>query len=229
MIEKIRAYCIAIFIFISGLIMIPVMMIWQKKNRVFRKAWGKTQVSILGMELVEHGSLDNSADMLVLNHQSWLDIILLESIGERDLCWVAKKEIGDIPFFGNVLHAPKMIMVERESKKSLIKLLSDTKNRLDDGRQLAIFPEGTRSDGTKMRKFKNGTKVIAEKYNLKVQGVIVLGTYDIFNTKELKQKPGRVDVIYLPTVQAQKGTDWYEKLEIQMNDTFNEYLAKRQK
>jgi len=229
MIEKIRAYAIGVFIFVSGIIMIPVMMIWKKKNRVFRKFWAKLQVSILGMDLVEHGTLDNDADMLVMNHQSWLDIILVESIGTRDLCWVAKKEIGDIFFFGNILHAPKMIMVERESKKSLIKLLQDAKDRLENGRQLAIFPEGTRSDGTKMRKFKNGTKVIAEKYNLKVQGIVLVGTYDIFNSKELKQKPGRVDIIYLPTVEVEKGTDWYEKLELQMNETFNEYLAKRQK
>jgi 1-acyl-sn-glycerol-3-phosphate acyltransferase len=107
---------------------------------------------------------------------------------KRDIAWVAKKEIADIPWFGRILDAPKMIIVERENKKSLIKLLKDAKDRLEHGRQLAIFPEGTRSDGTKIRKFKAGAKMIAEKYELEVQPAIIIGSYDVFKSKELKQK-----------------------------------------
>ncbi len=36
-----------------------------------------------------------------------MDIILFEAIASRNIAWVAKKEIGDIPWFGHILKAPK--------------------------------------------------------------------------------------------------------------------------
>ena len=47
-----------------------------------------------------------------------------------------------------------MISVDRENKAGLIKLLADVKNRLDLGRPIAMFPEGTRSNGTYMESLK---------------------------------------------------------------------------
>lgn len=229
MIDRIRGIFTIVQFTITVSIVIILMYLFNSSNRVFRRIWAQFQVKMLGVEIVEYGEIDNDADMLMMNHQSILDIIVIESIGKRDIAWVAKKEIADLPWFGRILDAPKMIIVQRESKKSLVQLLKDSKDRLDNDRQIAIFPEGTRSYDNKMRKFKAGSKMIAEKYNLKVQGLIILGTHELFDSKGIKQKPGRVDVIYLPTIQAEKGTDWYEQLELQMNETFNEYLAKRQK
>jgi 1-acyl-sn-glycerol-3-phosphate acyltransferase len=227
MIEKIRGLFTFVQFTITVSFVIIGMYLFYSKNRAIRKTWAKMQLFLMGIKVVEHGKLDNSADMLMMNHQSIMDIVLFEAIGERNIAWVAKKEIADIPWFGRILDAPRMIIVERESKKSLIKLLKDTKNRLNDGRQISIFPEGTRSDGTKVRKFKAGAKVIAEKFALNVQPVIIIGSHDVFKSKELKQKSGQVDIIYLPVIEAKKGTDWYEELEKNMRETFEKYLKER--
>jgi 1-acyl-sn-glycerol-3-phosphate acyltransferase len=227
MIEKIRGLFTLVQFTITVSFVIIGMYLFYSKNRTIRKSWARMQLFIMGIKVVEHGKIDNSADMLMMNHQSIMDIVLFEAIGERNIAWVAKKEIADIPWFGRILHAPKMIIVERESKKSLIKLLKDTKDRLNDGRQISIFPEGTRSDGTKVRKFKAGAKVIAEKFSLSVQPVIIIGSHDVFKSKELKQKSGQVDIIYLPVIEAKKGTDWYEELEKNMRETFEKYLKER--
>ena len=109
------------------------------------KAWMTFQMFVLGIKLETEGTLDESCDMVLMNHQSLLDIIVIEYIHGRDLAWVAKKEISDLFFFGHIIKAPRMISVDRENKAGLIKLLSDVKNRLEIGRPIAMFPEGTLS------------------------------------------------------------------------------------
>ena len=160
-----------------------------------------------------------------MNHQSILDIMVFEYLHPKNLAWVAKKEIADIPWFGHILKAPDMIIIERESKSSLVKLIKESKEKLEQGRPIAIFPEGTRSDGNKIRKFKAGAKMIANKYKMKVQPVVLIGTRDILDSQNLKQQSGVVKVIYLPVIQAKKGEDWYEKLEDDMKEILNKELS----
>jgi len=183
----------------------------------------------LGIKLETQGTLDESCDLVIMNHQSLLDIIVMEYIHNRDLAWVAKKEISDLFFFGHIIKAPRMISIDRENKAGLISLLKESRDRLDKGRPIAMFPEGTRSDGTKMLSFKPGAKMIANKFNLRVQPVIILNTLNIVDSKKLKAKPGRVRVIYLDSVQADKKTDWYEQTEEKMKEVFAKALEEENK
>ena len=188
------------------------------------KVWMKLQMWALGIKLETQGTLDESCDLVIMNHQSLLDIIVMEYIHNRDLAWVAKKEISDLFFFGHIIKAPRMISIDRENKAGLISLLKEARDRLDKGRPIAMFPEGTRSNGTGMLSFKPGAKMIANKFGLKVQPVIILNTLNIVDSKKLKAKPGRVRVIYLDAVQADKKTDWYEQTEEKMKETFAKSL-----
>ncbi len=179
------------------------------------------QMFVLGIKLETQGKLDESCDMIIMNHQSLLDIIVMEYIHSRDLAWVAKKEITDLFFFGHIIKAPRMISIDRENKAGIITLLKETKDRLDRGRPIAMFPEGTRSDGKSMISFKTGAKMIANKYNLKVQPKVLFNTRNKKKKKKLLATPGVVKVIYLEPVQADKNTDWFEKVEEKMNEVFN--------
>jgi len=200
---------------------------FNKKNRIFRRIWGKLQMTLLGVTLDIEGSIDNNANMIVMNHQSVLDIIVLEYLHNKDLAWVAKKEIADIPWFGRILKAPNMIIIERESKSSLVKLLKESKEKYKENRPIAIFPEGTRTDGTKLRKFQAGAKLIAQKYNFKVQPIVIVGTRELFDSQNMKQSSGTVKIIYLETVEAKKGTTWYEDMHINMAETLQKELKRR--
>jgi len=215
-VSKVRAILILIQFAITVSLTIIFMYIFQKNTKKIRQIWAKLQLKLMGVSLLIEGTYDDSADMLIFNHQSMMDIILFEAITSRDIAWVAKKEIGDIPWFGHILKAPKMIMVERESKKSLIQLLKDTKERLEERRQLCIFPEGTRTDGRHLKKFKAGAKIIAEKYNLKVQPIVIVHSIDVFDSKKITQKSGTIKVIYLASIDVQKDSSWYEDIENQM-------------
>ena len=172
----------------------------------------------LGIKLETQGKLDESCEMILMNHQSLLDIIVMEYIHSKDLAWVAKKEITDLFFFGHIIKAPRMISIDRENKAGIITLLKETRDRLDKGRPIAMFPEGTRSDGKSMNSFKPGAKMVANKYSLKVQPIILLNTRNIVDSKKLLATPGVVKVIYLEPVQADKNTTWYEETEEKMKE-----------
>jgi len=224
--KQLRALFAIIQMMITVGFIIILMMIFRSQNtkRKIRKNWAILQLKLQGASVEVVGKEDLDAGMIMMNHQSILDITTLEALSSLDLAWIAKKEIADIPFYGNILKVPNMIIVERESKTSLIKLLKDTKERLEDGRQIAIFPEGTRTDGKKIRKFKAGAKIIAQKHKLKVQPIVIIGSVSIWDSKKFKQTPGPIKVIYLDSIEAQKNTSWYEDSEELMRKTLEEEL-----
>jgi 1-acyl-sn-glycerol-3-phosphate acyltransferase len=200
---------IILFIQFSITVAITVVAMYLFRNHTHKviKLWMKFQMKVLGIDLQIEGKLDESCDMVIMNHQS--------------LAWVAKKEITDLFFFGHIIKAPRMISIDRENKAGIITLLKETKDRLDKGRPIAMFPEGTRSDGTKMLSFKAGAKMVANKHKLKVQPAILFNTRNIVDSKALKASPGVVKVVFLEPVQADKSTDWFERTEIKMNEAFN--------
>ena len=223
-IGRIRAILTLIQLAITVTIVIILMYIFKKHNRKIRITWAAMQMKLMGIKLEIKGEINPEAKLLAMNHQSILDIIVFEYLHPKNIAWVAKKEIAKIPWFGHILKAPNMIVVERESKSSLVKLIKDVKVRLDEDRTIAIFPEGTRTDGKRLRKFKAGAKIIAEKYCLDVQPVVLIGTRDIFDSQKFLQKSGTVKIIYLPTIKAQKKTDWYERTEENMSKILTDEL-----
>ena len=211
--KKARGIFTVVLMAITVTFLIILMYIFRGNTKYFRQKWATMQMWLLGITLEIEGKEDANAQMQVMNHQSVLDIVLFEYLHSRDLAWIAKIEIANLPWFGHIVKASNMILVERESKKSLIKLLKDCKERLSTKRPIGIFPEGTRSKGKKLLKFKAGAKMIAEKYDLLVQPVVIIGTRKILDSQNLTQESGVVKVIYLPAVKAEKKTTWYKDME----------------
>lgn len=218
---RIRGIILFIQFSITVAITVVLMYIFKKHTHKVIKAWMIFQMYVLGIKLETQGNLDESCDMILLNHQSLLDIIVMEYIHSRDLAWVAKKEITDLFFFGHIIKAPRMISVDRENKAGIIHLLKEAKDRLDKGRPIAMFPEGTRSNGKSMLSFRPGAKMLANRFNLRVQPIVLFNTRNIVDSKKVLATPGIVKVIYLEPVQADKSTDWFEKVEEKMNEVFN--------
>lgn len=218
---RIRGIILLIQFSITVAITVILMYLFRNHTHKVIKAWMSLQMKVLGIKLETVGTLDESCDMIIMNHQSLLDIIVMEYIHSRDLAWVAKKEITDLFFFGHIIKAPRMISIDRENKAGIITLLKETKDRLDKGRPIAMFPEGTRGDGTKILSFKPGAKMVANKHKLRVQPIILFNTRKIVDSKKLEANPGVVKVVYLEPVQADKNTDWFEQTEIKMNEAFN--------
>lgn len=172
------------------------------------------------------GKEDPQAQMLLVNHQSDMDICVVETISKHDLTWVGKKELFDIPFFGLVLKLGEDISIERESKTSLLKLLKDAKKSIERNRVITMFPEGTRSSKGKMLPFKSGAKMVADKHKLKVQPIVLMQTSKYYNIKNFYYKPGRVKAIYMESFVADRSNpDWLKNLRVEMQKVYDDELA----
>ena len=172
------------------------------------------------------GEEDPAAQMYLINHQSDLDIGILETISKKDLSWVAKKELFDVPFFGLAMSMPEDIPIERKSKTSLIKLLKNAKDRLNKGRVITMFPEGTRSRDGRMLPFKSGAKVVADKYQLRVQPIVLIQTAKYYDIKRFYYSPGTITVVFMDSFIADKEDDnWLNKLRIKMQKVYDDELA----
>ena len=224
MLSKLRMIFTIVQMVITVSIVIVLMYIFKSKNRSIRKVWGAIQLKLLGITLEIKGTLDNDANLIAMNHQSLVDIIIFEYLHQNNIAWVAKKEIASLPWFGHILKAPDMIIIERESKSSLMKLLKEAKEKYKQNRPIAIFPEGTRTDGKKLRKFKAGAKLIAQKNNFKVQPIVIVGSRNILDSKTMTQNSGVVKIICLPSVQADKHTSWYEDMAEDMGKVLHKEI-----
>jgi 1-acyl-sn-glycerol-3-phosphate acyltransferase len=164
--------------------------------------------------------------MFLINHQSDIDIGIMETISSKDLAWVAKKELFKVPFFGLVVRLPKDIALERESKTALVKLIKDCKDRLDHGRVITIFPEGTRTETGQMKPFKAGAKMVADKYALKVQPVVLIATAWHFSNKRKIFNAGTMTAIYLDSFVADKSNpEWLNETREKMQHVYDTELA----
>ena len=223
--SKIRGYLIVIQFSITVAITIVLMYLFRNHQHAIRKVWMKLEIKLLGIKFEQQGELDMSCDMVIMNHQSLLDIVVIEYLHERNLAWVAKKEIADLFFFGHIIKAPKMISIDREDKTGIVTLLKETKDRLSKGRPIAIFPEGTRSNGKRISKFKFGAKMVADRHKLRVQPIVLVNTRKILDSKTLVAAPGTVKVIYLDPIVASKKEDWLHETEEKMREILKNELA----
>ncbi|MDP5229898.1 MAG: 1-acyl-sn-glycerol-3-phosphate acyltransferase [Cellulophaga sp.] len=79
--------------------------------------------------------------MLVANHTSMLDIMLMLKVSPNPFVFVGKKELVKIPIFG-IFYKRVCIMVDRSDTKSRTAVYRRAQKRLNDGLSICIFPEG---------------------------------------------------------------------------------------
>jgi 1-acyl-sn-glycerol-3-phosphate acyltransferase len=182
---------------------------------------------LIFVHLRKVGDVDPEAQMFIINHESELDIGVIESATKKDLAWVAKKELFDVPFFSLAISLSKDIPLERESKSALVALLKAAKARVAAGRTLCIFPEGTRSKGGKMLPFKPGAKLIADSLKLKVQPIVLIETSRYFDSKRFSARPGVITAVFLESFTADKRDKaWLDNLQSEMQQTYDRFAKK---
>ena len=121
----------------------------------------KICLRIFGIKIKTFGKVSiNSPILLISNHASYLDIIILGSLFKTS--FIAKKEISKWPLLGILAKLQNTIFIDRRisslknQENKIIKHLNEKKN-------LVIFPEGTSSDGNRVLPFKSSLFNIFEK------------------------------------------------------------------
>ena len=94
-----------------------------------------------------------ASGLLVCNHLSYLDVIVLSSI--LPCVFVAKRDISAWPLFGWLARAAGTIFVDRKRRLSSPAVVERTRDAISGGSVVVLFPEGTSSDGSTVLPFKS--------------------------------------------------------------------------
>ena len=106
--------------------------------------------------------------MLVANHTSMLDIMLMLKASKNPFVFVGKKELVRIPVFG-FFYKRVCIMVDRESTRSRTAVYIRAQKRLNSGLSICIFPEGGVPDeSVLLDDFKDGAFKMAIAHNIPI-------------------------------------------------------------
>lgn len=90
--------------------------------------------------------------LLVANHVSWLDIIVLHAVCPQAR-FVSKAAVRHWPVIGRLTEAADSLFIERESKRDALRVVHHMAEALRAGDTVAVFPEGTTSDGRSVLPF----------------------------------------------------------------------------
>lgn len=93
------------------------------------------------------------ACLIAANHCSWLDITVLSAA--RPLSFIAKREVGTWPLFGQLARLQRTIFIDRERRSATAAFKDEIQARLRAGDTLVLFPEGTSTSGNQVLPFKS--------------------------------------------------------------------------
>jgi 1-acyl-sn-glycerol-3-phosphate acyltransferase len=116
------------------------------------QAWAQHMLRILGIPLQVQGEPPLQGPLLlVANHLSWLDILVLHAA--RHCRFVAKSEVKHWPLIGTLATGGGTLYIEREKRRDAMRVVHHMAESLRAGDIVAVFPEGTTGDGTALLPF----------------------------------------------------------------------------
>ncbi len=132
--------------------------------------------------------------MLVANHTSMLDIMLMLRTSKNPFVFVGKKELQNIPLFG-FFYKRVCILVDREDSRSRTAVYRRAQKRLNQGLSICIFPEGGVPDeSVVLDKFKDGAFKMAIAHGIPVVPITFLDNKKRFPFRFFSGQPGRLRV-----------------------------------
>lgn len=163
------------------------------------RQWLRWIVASCGIEIESEGleHLDsNQPYVLMSNHQSVFDIAAIVATLPVSFRFVAKRELTWIPLFGWALAIGGHVIIDRSNRERSVVSLDRAAERVREGTNVIIFPEGTRSPSGEMAEFKSGGFHLAIKAGVPVLPISVSGSRRITPKRSLRIESGRILVRY---------------------------------
>jgi len=188
-----------------GLVMIPAMILprpifrlfvqtWSFGNQVLLRVISGIKVEIRGREYIPTG-----AAIVASKHQSeWESNVFLHLL--HDPVYVMKKELFYIPFYGLFAARIGMIFIDRRGHaKTLRRLVKLARERLERGRPIVIFPEGTRVAPGRKLAYRPGVAALYAELDVPVVPVVHNSGLH-WPKKSFRKYPGTIIVQFLPPI-----------------------------
>jgi 1-acyl-sn-glycerol-3-phosphate acyltransferase len=142
--------------------------------------------------------------LLLINHQSYLDPLMVGLPLTRPISYLARDDLFRIPLVGWVLRHTYVMPISREAAS--IAVIRETVRRMEHGYLCGIFPEGTRSPDGKVGELKPGFVALARRVALPIYPIGIAGAFQALGRGSWFLKPRRVCVVYgdpIPQEQVQ--------------------------
>jgi 1-acyl-sn-glycerol-3-phosphate acyltransferase len=124
----------------------------QHRREAAVQAWSQRMLGELGVGLEVRGPTPTAGPMmLVANHISWLDIVVMHASGHCR--FVSKSDVAHWPLIGRLATGAGTMYIARESRRDAMRVVHRMTDSLLEGSILAVFPEGTTSDGVTLLPF----------------------------------------------------------------------------
>lgn len=153
-------------------------------------------VRVEGREHVDPGR----SYVIVANHRSQTDILVLYGWLGLDFRWVMKTELRRVPVLGYACERIGHVYVDRGNSEAAQRSLEEAKRRIRGGTSILFFPEGTRSRTGELLPFKKGAFHLALELGLPVLPVAIRGTRRILPAGSLDLRPGRASLRFRPPI-----------------------------
>jgi len=156
MISALRIILVLLAVVGLTLVLTPVQTILINSSRRLASrlavVWHRFVLRMFGIKVTVFGTPSRDHPLLLVsNHTSWKDILVLGSI--KPLSFIAKADMKSWPVFGQLARLQRTIFVEREQRRKTGIQASEIAERMNDGDVIVLFAEGTTSDGNQLLPF----------------------------------------------------------------------------
>lgn len=165
--------------------------------------WGARVICGIRWQIKGWENLPDGPAVLLAKHQSAWETLFLPSYMPRQICFVYKRELHRVPFFGWGLALLRMIPINRSKGRDAFEQVARVgKQRLAEGRWPLLFPEGTRVPPGQIGRFKAGGAILAVKAGAPVVP-IALNSGECWRRNAFVKHPGLITVSIGPAIESQ--------------------------
>ncbi len=122
-----------------------------ERRRWVRYRWSRELLNLFCFQIRISGALPETPGLIAANHVSWIDIFAMNAL--TPVAFVSKDDVIHWPIIGTLARHNETIFLRRGSRGHAHTIGKDMANRLAAGSWLALFPEGTTTDGTHLHPF----------------------------------------------------------------------------
>lgn len=171
--------------------------------------WGRSQLAILGIAVELHGAehlATAGPGILLFNHQSVLDLLVVSSIWPDNAVVLYKKEFHRVPVLGRMLRALGMLPIDRSNRQQAVATMAEAARTIrEQGMKVGIAPEGTRSKSDGLLPFKRGPFHLALKTGAPMIPIVLRGVRQVLPPGSMVSRGGTIRVDVLPPIET---SDW---------------------
>lgn len=161
--------------------------------------WG-TMMAGISLAIKGEEYLETRPAVFILNHQSAADMLIAAKLIRHDAVGIAKKELKNIPIFGQLMKAGGVIFLDRKDREKAIEAMQPAVEALQNGTSVIIFPEGTRSKDYSLGKFKKGAFHMAMQAGVPIVPIVLKNAHDAMPKDSAVFRPTLVKVVVLPPI-----------------------------